>query len=76
MGLGSEIRKKPIPDPGSRGQKGAGSRIPDTEITQPGSSTSLPIEAVIGKSLVSFELPYADRWLLCTYLDTWSSRVS
>jgi hypothetical protein len=44
MGLGSGIRKKPIPDPGSRipdlgvkkapdpgsrGQKGTGSRIPD-----------------------------------------------
>jgi hypothetical protein len=29
MGLGSGIRKKPIPDPGSqsRGQKGTGSRI-------------------------------------------------
>jgi hypothetical protein len=27
MDLGSEIRKKPIPDPGSRGQKGTGSRI-------------------------------------------------
>jgi hypothetical protein len=25
----SGIRKKPIPDPGSRGQKGTGSRIPD-----------------------------------------------
>jgi hypothetical protein len=25
MGLGSGIRKKPIPDPGSRGQKGTGS---------------------------------------------------
>ncbi len=24
---GSEIRDKPIPDPGSRGQKGTGSRI-------------------------------------------------
>ncbi len=24
---GSRIRKKPIPDPGSRGQKGTGSRI-------------------------------------------------
>jgi hypothetical protein len=24
---GSEIRKKPIPDPGCRGQKGTGSRI-------------------------------------------------
>jgi hypothetical protein len=24
---GSEIRKNPIPDPGSRGQKGTGSRI-------------------------------------------------
>jgi hypothetical protein len=24
---GSEVRKKPIPDPGSRGQKGTGSRI-------------------------------------------------
>jgi hypothetical protein len=27
----SGIRKKPIPDPGSRGQKGTGSRIPDPE---------------------------------------------
>ncbi len=27
---GSEIRKKPIPDPGSRGQKGTGSRIRNT----------------------------------------------
>ncbi len=27
MGLGSGIRKKPIPDPGSGGQKGTGSRI-------------------------------------------------
>jgi hypothetical protein len=27
MGLGSEIRKKPIPGPGSRGQKGTGSQI-------------------------------------------------
>jgi hypothetical protein len=27
MGLGSGIREKPIPDPGSRGQKGTGSRI-------------------------------------------------
>jgi hypothetical protein len=26
MGLESGIRKKPIPDPGSRGQKGTGSR--------------------------------------------------
>jgi hypothetical protein len=26
----SGIRKKPIPDPGSRGQKGTGSRIRDT----------------------------------------------
>jgi hypothetical protein len=31
MGLGSGIRKKPIPDPGSRGQKGTGSRIPDPD---------------------------------------------
>ncbi len=30
---GSEIRKKPLPDPGSgsRGQKGTGSWIPDTD---------------------------------------------
>jgi hypothetical protein len=28
--LGSGIRKKPIPDPGSRGQKGTGSRIRNT----------------------------------------------
>jgi hypothetical protein len=27
----SGIRKKPIPDPGSRGQKGTGSRIPDPQ---------------------------------------------
>jgi hypothetical protein len=27
MGLGSEIRKRPNPDPGSRGQKGTGSQI-------------------------------------------------
>ncbi len=27
---GSGIRKKPIPDPGSRGQKGTGSRIRNT----------------------------------------------
>ncbi len=38
MGLGSGIRdpgsgiwKKPIPDPGFRGQKGTGSRIPDPD---------------------------------------------
>jgi hypothetical protein len=38
MGLGSGIRdpgsgiqKKPIPDPGSRGQKGTGSQIPDPD---------------------------------------------
>jgi hypothetical protein len=31
MGLGSGIRKKPIPDPGVRGQKGSGSRIPDPD---------------------------------------------
>jgi len=30
MGLGSGIRKKPIPDPGSRDQKGTGSRIRNT----------------------------------------------
>jgi hypothetical protein len=30
MGLGSGIRKKPISDPGSRGQKGTGSRIRNT----------------------------------------------
>jgi hypothetical protein len=29
---GSEIRKKPIPDPGSRGQKGTGSRIRNTAL--------------------------------------------
>jgi hypothetical protein len=31
IGLGSGIRKKPIPDPGSRGQKGTRSRIPDPD---------------------------------------------
>jgi hypothetical protein len=30
-GSKSGIRKKPIPDPGSRGQKGTGSRIPDPD---------------------------------------------
>jgi len=29
--LGSEIRKKPIPDPGSRCQKGTGARLPDPD---------------------------------------------
>ncbi len=29
--VGSGIRKKPIPDPGSGGQKGTGSRIPDPD---------------------------------------------
>jgi len=29
--VGSGIRKKPIPDPGSRGPKGTGSRIPDPD---------------------------------------------
>ncbi len=32
IGLGSGIRKKPIPDPGSRGQKGTGSRIRNTDV--------------------------------------------
>ncbi len=32
MGLESGIRKKPIPDPGSRGQKGPGSLIPDLDL--------------------------------------------
>jgi hypothetical protein len=31
---GSEIRKKPIPDPGSRDQKGTGSRIRNTGFNQ------------------------------------------
>jgi hypothetical protein len=31
MGLGSGIRKNPNPDPGSRGQKGTASRIPDPD---------------------------------------------
>ncbi len=31
MGSGSGIRKRPIPDPGSRGQKGTGSRILDPD---------------------------------------------
>jgi hypothetical protein len=31
MGLGSGIRKKPIPDPGSRGRKGTISQIPDQD---------------------------------------------
>jgi hypothetical protein len=29
--VGSGIRKKPIPDPGSGGQKGTGSQIPDPD---------------------------------------------
>ncbi len=31
MSLGSGIRNKPIPDPGSRGQKGTQSPIPDPD---------------------------------------------
>jgi hypothetical protein len=31
MDLGSGIREKPIPDPGSRGQKVTGSWIPDPD---------------------------------------------
>jgi hypothetical protein len=31
MDLGYGILKKPYPDPGSRGQKGTGSRIPDPD---------------------------------------------
>ncbi len=31
MGLGSGIRKKPIPDPGSRGKKVTGYRIRNTD---------------------------------------------
>ncbi len=38
MGLGSRIGKKPIPDPGSRGKKGTGSRI---RIRNTGSITQL-----------------------------------
>ncbi len=39
--LGSGIRKKPVPDPGSRGQKGTGSRI-RIRITGNG-ATTVPI---------------------------------
>jgi hypothetical protein len=35
MGFGSGIRKKPIPDPGSRGQKGTGFRIRNTGTMDP-----------------------------------------
>jgi hypothetical protein len=35
MDLGSGIRKKPIQDPGSRGQKGTGSRIRNTDFNSP-----------------------------------------
>jgi hypothetical protein len=37
MDLGSGIRKKPIPDPGSRGQKGTESGIWKKPIPDPGS---------------------------------------
>ncbi len=37
---GSEIREKPIPDPGSRGQKGTRYRIPDSDPRDPGKTHS------------------------------------
>jgi hypothetical protein len=40
MGLGSRIRKKPIPDPGSRGQKGTVSNA--LSLPLPGIEPGLP----------------------------------
>jgi hypothetical protein len=42
MGLGSGIRKKPIPDPGSRGQKGTGSRIQIRNTEKPHTTPATP----------------------------------
>jgi hypothetical protein len=44
--VGSGIRKKPITDPGSRGQKGTGSQIPDP---RSGSATLLKTESLYQK---------------------------
>jgi hypothetical protein len=41
---GSEIRNKPIPDPGSRGQKGTGSWIRNTALNQ-----RLIVQKIFGK---------------------------
>jgi hypothetical protein len=48
MVLGYGIRKKPIPDPGSRGQKGTGYRIPDPD---PQHCSLLLIRYGIGQNL-------------------------
>jgi hypothetical protein len=51
MGLGSGIRKKPIPDPGSRGQKGTGSRIRIRNTARPGIEPGLPASLHSNKEL-------------------------
>jgi hypothetical protein len=66
MGLGSGIRKKPIPDPGSGGQKGTGSRIPDPQHcvdpfgfnvdSDPGSGSRKPSECVCMRIRILFRL--------------------
>ncbi len=63
MGGGSGIRKKPIPDPGSRGQKGTGSRIwiRNTAIQQQGFSDGLGLDPVRDLNLDGSENFYA--WL-------------
>ena len=60
LGLGTGIRKKPIPDPGSRGQKGTGSgsatlvfRIRNTGVRRPYKMTN--VELSIHCSIVKID---------------------
>jgi hypothetical protein len=52
MVLGSGIRKKPNPDPGSRGQKGTGSRIRIRNTVPNHGNTSFRIRSVLMLTLL------------------------
>jgi hypothetical protein len=52
---GSGIRKKPIPDPGSRGQKGIRSRIPDPDPQQCRKQKTNPAEVQGGRPVSFFK---------------------
>jgi hypothetical protein len=63
MGLGSGIRKKPIPDPGPRGQKGTGSRIRNTVKMANLSFSSSGLLSVIRRKGVSISI-FSSSYLL------------